>query len=668
MSHPLLASLNAAQAAAVSAPLGACLILAGAGSGKTRVLVHRIAWLIDEEGARPSQIMAVTFTNKAAAEMRERLETLRPGIHGYWVGTFHGLAHRLLRLHPLEAGLPESFQVLDGDEQVKLVKQVIRDMQLDDEVFEPRPITAWLNAQKDEAKGPKDVRITNPMVETQVEIFQAYQERCDLGGLVDFAELLLRAVRLFQSNPSLLSHYQRRFEHLLVDEFQDTNGVQYGFVRLLAGESGKVFVVGDDDQSIYGWRGAKIENMQRFLEDYEGAVLLKLEENYRSTGNILEAANALISCNDGRLGKSLWTEAGKGELLELHECLNEVDEAQHVVRKIKAWVRDGNRIEDCAILYRANAQSRALEEQLLAAALPYRIYGGLKFFERAEIKDAIGYLRLLASWRDDAAYERVINTPPRGLGDKSIQKIRSLARRDGTNLTVASQKALDTGVMSGKAQTSLADFMRGLEELRADTAHLPLPQVVEAVLEWSGLRPHHAKEGKADKDRFSRVQNLDELVSVAARFRFPEGEARAGMSDLQAFLAHASLEAGERGAGADENQPSVQMMTIHSAKGLEFPLVFLVGMEEGLFPSGRAVLEDGRLDEERRLAYVGITRAMKRLVLTYAKERRLHGQWVHPLPSSFLSEIPKKLLAKTRTPPPSGGGHRERWGDSGSRW
>lgn len=658
MNHPLLDDLNDAQAAVVSAPNGHCLVLAGAGSGKTRVLVHRVAWLLDEEHVRPSQILAVTFTNKAAAEMRERLEGLRPGVHGYWVGTFHGLAHRLLRLHPLEAGLPETFQVLDADDQTKLIRQIVKDMQLDDELFVARQITHWISSQKDEGRTPQDVKVSNSIEQTLAEVFQVYQERCNLGGLVDFAELLLRAHALLKNTPALLHHYQNRFSNLLVDEFQDTNAIQYDFIRLLAGSDGKVFVVGDDDQSIYGWRGAKVENIQHFLQDYAGAELFKLEENYRSTGVILEAANELISSNDGRLGKNLWTQAGEGEKIDLHECLNEVDEAQFVVKKIRGWVRGGGKVEDCAVLYRSNAQSRAIEEQLIAASLPYRIYGGLKFFDRAEIKDAMAYLRLVASRRDDAAFERVVNVPTRGLGDKSLQKVRDIARKDHIPMWSAARQALDKGLLSGKAALGLEGFLNGIDELEEETRLLPLDRVVGEVLEWSGLRPYHSKEGKADKDSNSRVDNLDELISVADRFALPEDEARAGMSDLVAFLAHASLEAGEHGTGNAEDQPSVQLMTIHAAKGLEFPLVFMVGMEEGLFPNQKATLEDGRLDEERRLAYVGITRAMKKLVMSYAKERRLHGQWIHPSPSSFLSEIPSRLVAKTRSvaPPNSGPG------------
>lgn len=676
MTHSLLKSMNTAQAAAVSAPDEHCLVLAGAGSGKTRVLIHRIAWLIDKEKVKPFQILAVTFTNKAATEMRERLDRLRPGVQGYWVGTFHGIAHRLLRLHPLEAGLPVSFQVLDADDQVKMVKKIIKDMSLEDnETLVPRDVASWISSNKDEGRTPETVRCDNPLEQSYADIFKVYQQRCDIAGLVDFAELLSRAYRLLLNTPALLDVYRYRFNHLLVDEFQDTNTIQYDFIRLLAGETGRVFVVGDDDQAIYGWRGAKVENVQKFLDDNPSTQIFKLEQNYRSSGHILRAANAIISNNPNRLGKSLWTGTGQGALLEVRECLTEVDEARVVVEKMKAWRADGNRLDGCAVLYRSNAQSRAFEEQLLASAIPYRIYGGLKFFERAEVKDAMAYLRLVASRRDDAAFERVVNVPARGLGEKALKKIRDLATQEYRPFWEAAQMVLKKGLLSGKSAQSLQVFLNTIDELDEDHRDLRLERVVSEVIARSGLREHHSKESKADKDRSSRIENLDELVAVADRFEFPEGEARAGMTDLQAFLAHAALEAGERGTGAAADRDAVQMMTLHSAKGLEFPMVFMVGMEEGLFPSARAMLEDGRLDEERRLAYVGVTRAMKKLVLTYAKQRRLYGQTMFPSPSLFLSEIPKEIIKKSATPTPKSSpgyvsryGAGRKWGDYNDEW
>lgn len=672
MSH-LLSSLNDAQAQAVSAPPSHCLVLAGAGSGKTRVLVHRIAWLMETTGARPMNFLAVTFTNKAAGEMRDRLAQLVPGSMGHWVGTFHGLAHRLLRLHPMEAGLPASFQVLDADDQLKMVRQIVRDMQLDDETYPPRQVASWISSQKEEGHTPKTVRVRNSIEQTQAEVFQVYEERCQLSGLVDFAGLLLLAHQMLKNTPALLHHYAHRFSHILVDEFQDTNAIQYEFIRLLSSAGANVFVVGDDDQAIYGWRGAKVENVQKFLEDYPGATLFKLEENYRSTGIILDAANALISHNTGRLGKKLWTEGDRGEPIGIHECANEVDEASYVARKIQSWSRNGGSLDDCAILYRSNAQSRALEEQLMMLGIPYRIYGGLKFFERAEIKDAMAYLRLVASPVDDAAFERVINVPARSLGEKSVQKIRDVARANHQPMWHAARTLLAKGGLAPKAAKSLQGFLDGLDLFSESFERLPLAELVDDILVWSGLKEHHAKEGRADADKYSRTQNLEELVSVASRFCVPDDQGD-DMPVLVSFLSHAALEAGERGTGANEDEPCVQMMTLHAAKGLEFPMVFMVGMEDGLFPSARAVQEDDRLDEERRLAYVGITRAMKKLVMTYTKERRVYGQWIRPIPSGFLSEIPSDLTRKTKSNSQSGGHQGGRGGYQGyqygghSRW
>lgn len=644
----LLSALNDAQKAAVTAPESHYLVLAGAGSGKTRVLVHRIAFLV-HQGLRPSEFLAVTFTNKAALEMRERLTSLVPGASACWMGTFHGIAHRLLRLHPEEAGLSPSFQVLDADDQVKMIRKLVREMQLDEEIFPAREVAGWINAQKEEGKTPATAKTRNMTEHTKAEIFQVYEQACATSHLVDFSGLLSGAYKLLAESPALLSHYARRFRHILVDEFQDTNTVQYTFIRLLASDGAWVFVVGDDDQAIYGWRGAKVENVQRFLEDYDGATLFKLEENYRSTGTILEAANALIANNPGRLGKKLWTSGVQGERIGVHECLNEVDEASYVVKKIKTWVSSGGGLDECAILYRSNAQSRALEEQLLAAGLPYRIYGGLRFFERAEVKDAMAYLRLVSSPSDDAAFERVVNVPARSIGAKSIEKIRTEARIIKTPMWHAARSLLAKRALPPKTAKSLKEFLDSLEGISKVAWDMPLPDLVDEVITASGLRQHHTKEGKADQDRHARIQNLEELVSVASRFSPPEDQLP-DMPALVGFLTHAALEAGERGEGADENLPSVQLMTVHSAKGLEFPMVFMVGMENGLFPSTRAVEEDGRLDEERRLAYVGITRAMKKLIMTHARERRVYGQWFHASPSDFLTEIPSTLVSKSRTP------------------
>ena len=647
VSH-LLDGLNPAQREAVSAPPGHLLVLAGAGSGKTRVLTHRIGWLNEVVGVPAHGILAVTFTNKAAAEMRGRVEALlRHGSRGMWIGTFHGLAHRLLRLHWQEAGLPESFQVLDADDQVRLLKRVAADLELDEGRFPPRQMAWWINAQKDEGRRPKHIQPAGGDFygSTMQRVYEAYEERCQRAGLVDFAELLLRAHELWLQHPPLLHHYQQRFRHLLVDEFQDTNAIQYAFVRVLAGETGEVFVVGDDDQAIYGWRGAKVENVQRFLRDYPGARTLKLEQNYRSTGNILAAANAVIAHNPERVGKQLWTDTGEGEPIDLFAAYNEVDEARFVVERIQAWIREGGSAGDNAVLYRSNAQSRAMEEQLVQAGLPYRVYGGQRFFERMEIKDALAYLRLVANRADDAAFERAVNTPPRGIGGKTLDEVRRFARENAKPLFEAAKAmSADGSGLAGRARNALRGFIELMDGLEADILDSPLHEQFDHVITTSGLRVHYANESRGQLD--SRVENLDELVSVASRFERPDDEELAGMSELVAFLGYAALEAGEGQAEAGED--GVQLMTLHSAKGLEFPQVFLVGMEEGLFPSGKSLEESGRLEEERRLAYVGLTRARQKLVLSYAESRRLHGMEMLGTPSRFLREIPQALLREVR--------------------
>ena len=647
VSH-LLDGLNPAQREAVSAPPGHLLVLAGAGSGKTRVLTHRIGWLHEVEGVPAWSILAVTFTNKAAAEMRGRVEALlKHGSRGMWIGTFHGLAHRLLRLHWQEAGLPESFQVLDADDQQRLLKRVVADLGLDDGRFPPRQIAWWINAQKDEGRRPRSIQPAGGDIygQTLLRAYEEYQARCDRAGLVDFAELLLRAHELWLNRPELLAHYRQRFTRILVDEFQDTNAIQYAFVRLLAGDSGQVFVVGDDDQAIYGWRGARVENVQRFLEDYPGARTLRLEQNYRSTGNILAAANAIIAHNPDRLGKKLWTEAGEGEPIELYAAYNEVDEARFVVERIRQAIAEGADTGDHAVLYRSNAQSRVLEEQLFQAGLPYRVYGGLRFFERMEVKDALAYLRLLANRDDDAAFERAVNTPARGIGGKTLDEVRREAREARVSLWRAAGSLVAGSALAARARNALRGFLELVASLQADSEGLALHELFDHVIAVSGLREHYANASRGDVD--SRVENLDELVSVASRFTRPEDEEEtAGMSDLVAFLGYAALEAGE--GQAEAGQDGVQLMTLHSAKGLEFPTVFLVGLEEGLFPSGRSLEESGRLEEERRLAYVGLTRARRRLVLCYAESRRLHGMEMPGIPSRFLREIPSPLLREVR--------------------
>lgn len=645
----MLDHLNPAQREAVSAPPGHYLVLAGAGSGKTRVLIHRIAWLNEVQGVPNHGIFAVTFTNKAAGEMRHRTDLqLRNGSRGMWIGTFHGLAHRLLRLHWQDARLPEGFQVMDSDDQLRLVKRVVQSLELDESKYPPKQMSWWINEQKDEGRRPQHIQPepNDDWTEVRRQVYAAYQERCDRSGLLDFAELLLRAHELLRDTPALLAHYRARFREILVDEFQDTNAIQYAFVRVLAGETGHVFVVGDDDQAIYGWRGAKVENVQKFLKDFPGAQTVRLEQNYRSSANILGAANAVIAHNPYRIGKQLWTDSGDGDPIDLYAAYNEVDEARYAVERARQWVRDGGSYGEVAVLYRSNAQSRALEEALISEQLPYRVYGGMRFFERAEIKDALAYLRLLTNRSDDAAFERAVNTPTRGIGDRTLDEVRRLARANALSLWEAAMLATQENSLAARARNALATFLSLVGQLHAETGQMELAERIDHVLMRSGLREHWAKESRSGLDSESRTENLDELVSVASRFTRPDDEDSQGMTELVAFLAYASLEAGEGQAQAGEE--GVQLMTLHSAKGLEFPIVFLVGLEDGLFPSSRSLEESGRLEEERRLAYVGITRARQKLVLCYAESRRIHGQDNYNVPSRFLREIPRELLNEVR--------------------
>ena len=640
----LIASLNDAQRQAVAARVGRQLVLAGAGSGKTRVLVHRIAWLIQIENASPHSILSVTFTNKAAAEMRQRIEQML-GVSpaGMWVGTFHGLAHRLLRAHWQEAGLAENFQILDSDDQQRIVKRVIRELGLDEQRWPPKQAQWFINGQKDEGLRPKNIQPGGDLfLATMLKIYEAYEAACARAGVIDFSELLLRALDLWRDKPGLLEHYQRRFRHILVDEFQDTNAVQYAWLRLLAKGGESMMVVGDDDQSIYGWRGAKIENIQQFSDDFADAEMIRLEQNYRSTAGILKAANALIANNQGRLGKELWTEDGDGEPINLYAAFNEHDEARYVVETIEDALRkDGLKRSEIAILYRSNAQSRVLEEALLREKIPYRIYGGQRFFERAEIKNAMAYLRLLDGRGNDAALERVINVPARGIGEKSVEAIREYARVHDVSMWGAIQLMVTAKTLPARASGALAGFIELIENLAAKALSMPLHLMTQTVIEQSGLIAYHKAE-KGEKAQ-ARIENLEELVSAARTFDNNEDDE---LSPLQAFLSHASLEAGDTQAA--ENEDSIQLMTLHSAKGLEFPQVFLVGMEEGLFPHKMSLEEPGRLEEERRLAYVGITRAMSKLVITYAETRRLYGNETYNKVSRFVREIPPQLIQEVR--------------------
>jgi len=641
--------LNEDQRRAVTAPSQPMLVLAGAGSGKTRVLVHRIAWQIQVLGVSAHSILAVTFTNKAAREMRGRIEELlNMSAQSMWIGTFHGIAHRLLRRHAKQAKLPETFQVMDSGDQLRLIKRLLATLNLDADKWPPRQVQWYINAQKDEGVRARHMMETGDLYQRQMlTIYKAYEELCDRSGLVDFAELLLRAHELLRDNPDVLEFYQQRFRQVHVDEFQDTNTIQYAWLRLLTEGRDNIFVVGDDDQSIYGWRGAKIENIYSFQKHYPNHQVIKLEQNYRSTGNILKAANKVISVNDGRMGKELWTDAGDGELLSLYAAFNEQDEAHFVVERIRAWVNEGGMRKDVAILYRSNAQSRQFEERLMTTGTPYRVYGGLRFFERAEIKNALAYLRLMSNRNDDASFERVINTPTRGIGAKTIDDIRGIARDQSLSLWGAAIVLINRRTLSARATNALIGFLELIKQFEAQAEGRELYEKVKLVVEKSGLLELYKKD-KTDKDE-EKVENLEELVNAARLFdatAIGDLEDEEGLSELDMFLAHATLESGE--LQGDDFDDCVQLMTLHSAKGLEFKQVFLVGMEEGLFPSQQSVEDVGRLEEERRLCYVGITRAMQRLYLTYAESRRLYGRESYPRPSRFLREIPAEHIQEVR--------------------
>jgi len=639
---PILESLNDAQRQAVTAAADPMLVIAGAGSGKTRVLVHRAAWLIDVEGVSPQSLLAVTFTNKAAAEMRGRIESLLNMPVGHlWIGTFHGLAHRLLRRHWREAGLPQNFQIIDSDDQIRLIKRLLRSLEVDDSRWVPREIQYFINAQKDEGLRPKHLDDEGDVNRRQmISLYQSYEEVCERGGLVDFAELLLRAHELWRDNAELLDHYRRRFQHLLVDEFQDTNAIQYAWLRLLAGDRGVPFVVGDDDQSIYRWRGARVEHIHRFQKDFPSASVVKLEQNYRSTATILNAANAVIANNHSRLGKNLWTDGAEGETIKVYAAYNERDESDFVIGRLRDWIDQGNLRADAAVLYRSNAQSRVLEEGLINARIPYRVYGGLRFFERAEIKDALAYLRLISNRDGDASFERIVNRPTRGIGARTVEIMRSYGRANSCSMWRAAG-AVASDELNGRAANAVLAFMNLIEKMARDVADLDLQDKVDHVIHTSGLIDFFKKD-KGEKGE-TRVENLLELVSAAKSF---EPDPAEEMSPLDEFLSHAALEAGEGQADAWED--CVQLMTMHSAKGLEFPLVFLSGMEDGLFPHQRSIADPNGLEEERRLCYVGITRAKQTLYVTYAEQRRLHGMDNFSQPSRFISEIPDEYVEEIR--------------------
>jgi DNA helicase-2/ATP-dependent DNA helicase PcrA len=650
---PLLDGLNEAQFAAVTLPARHSLILAGAGSGKTRVLTTRIAWLIQTGQVSPQGILAVTFTNKAAREMQARLAAMLPvNPRGMWIGTFHGLCNRLLRAHHREAGLPQLFQILDGADQLSAIKRLEKNLNVSDEKFPPRDLQNFINGQKEAGLRPHAVEAWDDFTRCRVELYMEYEAQCQREGVVDFAELLLRTYELLERNEALRHHYQARFRHILVDEFQDTNRLQYRWLKLLAAEGaeggGALFCVGDDDQSIYGFRGAEVGNMRDFEREFRVDNVIRLEQNYRSHGNILGAANAIITHNRNRLGKNLWTDRGEGEPVRIFEAYADLDEARWVVEEVRSLVGEGHARSDIALLYRSNAQSRVLEHQLFSSGIAYRVYGGLRFFERQEVKHALAYLRLIANPDDDTAFLRVVNFPARGIGARSLEALQDAARTFNTSLYATVPR------VAGKAGAVLAQFVALIDCLRQESAGLPLPEVVEHVVERSGLRGHY----RTEKEGQERLENLDELVSAAANF-MAEGlrEAAAPAAEqhhplLADFLAHASLEAGEH--QADAGADAVQLMSVHAAKGLEFDVVFLSGLEEGLFPHENSLLEEGGLEEERRLMYVAVTRARQRLYLSFAQSRMLHGQTRYSLRSRFLEEIPEGLTKWLTPPKPRG--------------
>lgn len=638
--------LNDAQREAVAASPQPMLVLAGAGSGKTRVLTSRIAYLVEAHSVSPLSILAVTFTNKASREMRIRIEDiLGIPMSGMWIGTFHSLAHRLLRQHYQEAGLPQEFQILDSDDQLRMVKRCLKELALDEAYWPPRQLQWYISGHKEEGRRPSQVEANNDaQQQTMLAIYSHYESLCQRFGLVDFSELLLRAYELLKNNEVLRNRYQERFSHVLVDEFQDTNSIQYAWLKLLVQKSKNLFAVGDDDQSIYGWRGAKVENILQFEQDFPNTKTIRLEQNYRSTSHILDAANAVIQNNGTRLGKNLWTAGEEGEPVKLYTAYNEQDEARFVIDQIQSWVNQGGQRSEVAILYRSNAQSRVFEEVLINVGMPYRVYGGLRFFERAEIKDALAYLRLCVRRDDDPSFERIVNTPTRGIGNKTVDMVREFARAQQISMWDATNQLISSTQLNNRAKSALAVFVELIQETSSQIKDQDLFQQIEIMLDLSKLIKHFEKE-KGEKGQ-ARIENLQELITAARGFEVEETED--DLPPLSSFLAHASLEAGE--GQAEEWEDCVQLMSLHSAKGLEFPLVFLTGLEEGLFPHQRSLEEgSGRLEEERRLCYVGMTRAMQQLWLSHAELRRLYGTEKYTSPSRFLSEIPDELLMEVRT-------------------
>lgn len=694
----MIEQLNPEQRAAVTLPPQHALVLAGAGSGKTRVLTTRMAWLIQTGQASPYGLLAVTFTNKSAREMLTRLSSLLPlDTRGLWVGTFHGLCNRMLRAHHRDAGLPQTFQILDSADQLSAIKRLIKGAGIDDDKFPPRDVQRFINGSKEAGLRPDAVEADDPHRRRLVEIYRLYQDQCQREGVVDFAELLLRAFELLQRNGPVREHYQRRFRHILVDEFQDTNTLQYRWLKLLAGGGASMFAVGDDDQSIYAFRGANVGNMADFERDYAQGAVIRLEQNYRSYGHILDSANALIAHNSARLGKNLWTAQGEGEPVRVTEQPSDLMEAQWIVDEVKALINDGSLRREIAVLYRSNAQSRVIEHALFSSGIPYKVYGGLRFFERQEVKHALAYLRLMDNPDDDTSWLRVVNFPARGIGARTLEQLADMARERGTSLYGA------VPFMSGKGGSNLAKFAELITSMSHEARVLSLPELIEHVIHHSGLRAHY----QAEKEGAERLENLQELVNAATVFcveenveglpagliierpvtKLPldgadvplldepavaadpgnvvpdEPSTEFTMSPLAAFLSHASLEAGDNQAQA--GQDAVQLMTVHAAKGLEFDSVFITGVEEGLFPHENSLLEAAGLEEERRLMYVAITRARERLYLTLAQSRMLHGQTRYAMRSRFLEEVPEEHL-KWLTPRESRAIPADSWSQGGA--
>lgn len=641
--NTMLDTLNPAQKEAVIAPSGHYLILAGAGSGKTTVLVRRVAFLLETEAVSPYRILAVTFTNKAAGEMRSRIESLLGfQASGLSIGTFHRIAHQFLRRHWQEANLDQTFQIIDSDDQLRLIKRVLNMLNLDEKKWAPRNVQSFINTQKEEGRRRRHLEDEGDFLKkTFIKIYEAYEVLCKQTHSIDFAELLLSAFELLQHNPELLAHYRAKYQYILVDEFQDTNHLQYAFVRLLCGENNSLYIVGDDDQSIYGWRGAKVGNIHRFSTDYPSAKIIRLEQNYRSTGNILSAANEIISHNEQRLGKNLWTTDEQGEPISLYAAFNELDEARFITYQIQKWVNEGNKRSEVAILYRSNAQSRILEEALIQVNISYRIYGGLRFFERQEIKDALAYLRLLLNRHDDAAFERVINTPTRGIGERTLEQLRFTAKEKETSLWTALLLSIEQQSLPKRTCSLLLSFTQLINQLDIAILSLSLPEKIEHMLEVVGLKTFYQQE-QSERVQ-TRIENLHELIAAAKTFQVEEDNT----SPLSAFLTQAALEAGETQSG--EGVDAVQLMTLHAAKGLEFPLVFMAGMEEGLFPHYLSIQDPTQIEEERRLCYVGMTRAMKKLYLSFAEVRRIYGSESRNKPSRFLRELPEQCIEAVRT-------------------